>query len=319
MKSYKIGLSTLFLSIAASMSLYAFDLPLGDGEKSLGIKTTHNVDEPFGKPLPWGPTSARFSGNSLWVADTLKNRIVEYEPNGTYKNAITLKMPSYSTIGDFCFGYFGDKKEKALFVCDDDNPIIYVFNSSGNIINQIGSLNTRTILMRPSRIEFYDGKIFVLDIGRSNIFEFNQYLNQGRAIVTYASNFTIENDTLIHIVEYKNKKAIEWYNLKSGKRDYYELDYPKDSEIDFVSINKDMAYIGEVIFEEGASQAQYQIIQVDNKQNLTRLNTNYPVSFMVRSFIKDKAGKLYQIKFDETKPNKLTIDQLPENFKESEG
>ncbi len=40
---------------------------------------------------------------------------------------------------------------------------------------------------------------------------------------------------------------------------------------------------------------------------------------MVRSFIKDQQGKLYQIKFDESNPNKLTIDKLPDNFKDSEG
>ena len=319
MKSYKIGFSTLFISLAASISLYAFDISLGDNENSLGIKVDHKVDEPFGKPLPWGPTSVRFSGNSLWAADTLKNRIVEYDLNGTYKNAIKLELPDYSTIGDFCFGYYGKKQEKALYVCDDDNPIIYVFNSSGKKIGQFGSVDKKTILIKPHRIEFYDGNIYVLDTGRSNIFVYNTKFYQGKAIVTYSNNFAIENDTLIHIVTLKKKKSIELYNLKTNDRQYYELDYPEDAEIDFISANQNLAFIGDVVFYEGADKAQYQIIQVDNKQNLTRLNTNYPVSFMVRSFIKDKAGKLYQIKFDETKPNKLTIDQLPDNFKESEG
>ena len=314
-----MGLSALFLSLATSMSLYAFDLSLGDGDKSLGIKTTHNVDEPFGKPLPWGPASVRFSGNSLWAADTLKNRIVEYEPNGTFKNAITLKMPDYSTIGDFCFGYFGENKEKVLFVCDADNPIIYVFNSSGTKINQIGSIDKKTILINPHRIEFYDGKIYVLDTARNNIFEYNSKLNQERAIATYSNNFAIENGILIHIVPNKGKKSIEWYNLKTRETRNCELDYSQDADIDFISADKDQTYIGEVIFEEGANQAQYQIIQVDNNKNLIRLNTNYPVSFMVKSFIKDKEGKLYQIKYDETQPDKLTIDNLPDDFKASEG
>ena len=319
MKSCKTVISALLLSIMASMPLYAFDISLGNDEKSLGIKVTHDADEPFGKPLPWGPASIRFSGSSLWAADTLKNRIVEYDTNGTFLRAIPLKMPKDSTIGDFCFGYFGENKEKALFVCDDDNPVIYVFNSFGEKISQFGSANKKTILMNPYRIEFYDGHIYVLDTGRSNIFVYNTKFYQGKAIVTYSNNFAIENDTLIHIVTSKKKKSIELYNLKTNDRQYYELDYPEDAEIDFISANQDLAFIGDVVFNEGANKAQYQIIQVDKNKNFIKLNTDYPVSFMVKSFIKDKSGKLYQIKFDESKPNKLTIDKLPDNFDESEG
>ena len=319
MKSYKTVLAALLLSSIVSMPSYAFDLSLGNDEKSLGIKVDHKVDEPFGKPLPWGPASVRFSGNSLWAADTLKNRIVEYELNGTYKNAIHLELPNYSTIGDFCFGYFGEKKEKVLYVCDADNPIIYVFNSSGKKISQFGSPDKKTILINPHRIEFYDGNIYVLDTGRSNIFVYNTKFHQGKAIVTYSNNFAIENDSLIHIVPLKKKKCIECYNLKTSERQYYELDYPEDAEIDFISANQNLAFIGDILFNEGANKAQYQIIQVDKNNNLIKLNTDYPVSFMVRSFIKDKSGKLYQIKFDESQPNKLTIDKLPDNFKESEG
>ena len=75
MKSYKNIIAAIMLSLATSLPVYAFDLALGNEEKSLGIKVTHEVDEPFGKPLPWGPASVRFSDNSLWAADTLKNRI----------------------------------------------------------------------------------------------------------------------------------------------------------------------------------------------------------------------------------------------------
>ena len=319
MKSYKNIIAAIMLSLATSLPVYAFDLALGNEEKSLGIKVTHEVDEPFGKPLPWGPASVRFSDNSLWAADTLKNRIVEYELNGTYKNAVTLELPNYSTIGDFCFGYFGEKKDKALYVCDADNPIIYVFNSSGKKIGQFGSVNKKTILIRPHRIEFYDGNIYVLDTGRSNIIVYNTKFYQGKAIVTFSNNFAIENDTLIHIVTSKKKKNIEFYNLKTNETKNYELDYPEDAEIDFISANQNLAFIGDILFKEGANKAQYQIIQVDNNNNITKLNTNYPVSFMVRSFIKDQQGKLYQIKFDESKPDKLTIDKLPDNFKDSEG
>ena len=317
MKSYKTELAAFLISLMASMPIYAFDLSLGNEENSLGIKVSHEYDEPFGKPLPWGPASIRFSGNSLWAADTLKNRIIEYDLNGNYKSSTLLKLPNYSTIGDFCFGFYKDKK--VLYVCDADNPIIYIFNSSGKPIAKRGSAEKRTILMKPARIEFFENKIYVLDIGRSNISVYNTDLNQEKAIVTYSKNFAIENDSLIHISTLRSLKCIEWYNLKTGERTNQDLGIPEDTEIDFLFANNDQAYIGDVKFEEGASKAQYQIIQVDKDNNFTRLNTDYPVSFMVRSFIKDKEGKMYQIKFDETKPNKLTIDQLPDNFKESEG
>lgn len=320
MRSCKTLISALLLSIMASMPLYAFDLSLGNDEKSLGIKVTHDADEPFGKPLPWGPASVRFSGSSLWAADTLKNRIVEYDTKGTFLRAIPLKMPNDSTIGDFCFGYFGENKEKALFVCDDDNPVIYVFNSSGEKISQFGSADKKTILMNPHRIEFYDGHIYILDTGLSNILVYNTKFYQGKGIVTYSDNFAIENGNLIHIINTsKKEKRVELYNLKTEERQYYRLDYPEDAEIDLISANENQAFIGNAVFYEGANKAQYQIIQIDKDKNIIKLNTDYPVSFMVKSFIKDKSGKLYQIKFDETKPNKLTIDQLPDNFEESEG
>ena len=317
MKSYKIGLAALLLSVVASMPIYAFDLPLGKEENSLGIKVTHEYDEPFGRPLPWGPASVRFSGNSLWAADSLKNRIVEFDLNGKYKNSIPLKLPKYSTIGDFCFGMYHDKK--VLYVCDDSNPVIYIFNSSGKPLAKIGSAEKKSILLNPSRIEFYDNKIYVLDTGRSNIFVYNTDLNQEKAIVTYGDNFSIEDDSLIHISLFKDNKVIEWYNLKTGKYTDLNLEVSKDTDIDFMFTRNDLSYIGIDKFEEGSNKVQYQIIQIDKNKNLTILNTDNPVSFMIRSFIKDKQGKMYQIKFDETKPNKLTIDQLPDNFKESEG
>lgn len=320
MKSYKNLIATIMLSLATSLPIYAFDIALGDGEKSLGIKLTHNADEPFGKPLPWGPASVRFSGSGLWVADTLKNRIVEYDPKGAFIRAIPLNLPNDSTIGDFCFGIY--KNQKVLYVCDADNPVIFVFNSSGKKIARIGSPTRNTILMKPRRIEFFNNKIFVLDEARSNIFVYNTDLNQEKAIATSSNNFTIEKNYLIHVTTFKSKKVIEYYNLETSERQYIgfkNLDFDKDADFDYIFCNNEKRYIGVVKVAENSDKAQYQIIQVDKEDNISMLNTDYPVSFMIRSFIKDPQGKIYQIKFDENRTEKLTIDELPENFNESEG
>ncbi len=320
MKSYKNIIAAIMFSLATSLPIYAFDIALGNEEKSLGIKITHDADEPFGKPLPWGPASVRFSGNSLWAADTLKNRIVEYDTKGTFVRAIPLKIPSESTIGDFCFGMYKD--QKVLYVCDEDNPVIYIFNSSGKPLAKIGSIEKRSILLRPSRIEFYNNKIYVLDTGRSNIFVFNTDLNQEKAIVTFGNNFTIENDFLVHKIKLGKKNGLDFKNLKTGdtKSIYFKnLETDENTDIDYLFCNNGLVCMGTVKFVEGANKAQYQIIQVDKDEKLSIVNTDYPVSFMPRSFIKDQQGKPYQIKFDESKPDKLTIDKLPDNFKDSEG
>ena len=162
MKYYKKLLSALFLTLITTTNIYAFDLPLGEEENTIYLKTTKEADEHFDKQLPFGPNSIRFSDNNLWVSDGLKDRLVEYDTNGNYLSSIQfVDMPYYSTVGDFCFGYYGKNKEKAIYVCDADNPIIYVFNMAGEKIGQFGSLEKKTILLKPLRIEFEDGNIYI--------------------------------------------------------------------------------------------------------------------------------------------------------------
>ena len=312
MKQIKTILATLLLSFVTSISTYAFDIPLGDDEKSIYLKTTQEEHEHFIKELPFGPTSIRFIDNSIWVADGLKDRIVEYDTNGNYINSIQLDMPNYSTIGDFCFGYYGNNKEKAIYVCDADNPIIYIFKFTGKKIRQFGSLNQKTILLKPVRIEFEEGNIYILDSERSNIFVYNTSFAQSKAIVTYSNNFAIENSVLFHIDTNRGMKQIEIYDLKSGKRKNCRLDVPEDKNLDFIAYSNNFFYIGEMTKQEESNQ--YQISKVDKDNKKTKLLTDYPVSFLVTSFIKDNLGKIYQIKFNPKQPTKISIDYLSDSF-----
>lgn len=318
MLSYKAYLSAIIISLATSLPVFSFDLSLGDDEQSLGIKITHDADEPFGKPLPWGPSSIRFSGTSLWAADTLKNRIVEYSDKGEYKNSIPLKIPSISTIGDFCFGYYGKTKEKALFVCDADNPIIYVFNPSGDIISQIGT-EEKSIFSYPKRIEYSNEKIYVLDTSSKEIFILNNDLSFIKKIKTASENFTIENNILFHIANIGRNKIFQWINLTNGEVHELKPGVPAETEIDYISTqNKDVIF-GVVKFEENSDKAQYLLIKTNKDEKISKLFTDYPTSFITRSFIKNKEGKIFQIKFDENQPNKIIIDSLPDDFIASEG
>ena len=305
MKLNKILLLTISFLLLISITSYGFDIPLGDDENSISIKTTKEEHEHFDKQLPFGPTSIKFINNSLWVADGLKDRIVEYDTNGNYIKSIQLDMPYYSTIGDFCFGYYGKNKEESIYVCDVDNPIIYVFKTSGQKLRQFGSINSRTILLKPFKIEFFDGKIYVLDSERSNIFVYNTNFGQEKAIVTYSKNFYIENGYLFHMSTYKGMKTIEKYNIENGRGDYKELDIKENEPLDYIASNNDIYYVG----REDSEKAKYHLIQYD-KNNTTKLDTDLPVSFLVTSFIKNNKGILYQIKFNHEQPTKLSINPI---------
>ncbi len=311
MKYYKKLLSVLFISLFTSINAYALDLPLGEDENSIYLKTTQEADEHFDKQLPFGPNSIRFSDNSLWVSDGLKDRIVEFDTDGNFLSSIQfVDMPYYSTVGDFCFGYYGKNKEKAIYLCDADNPIIYVFNMEGKKIGQFGSLEEKTILLKPFRIEFEDGNIYILDTERSNIFVYNTEFCQGKAIVTYSKNFEIENSVLSHIDKSRGMKVLERYNLKSGERTNYQLNISEDTDIDFIGYNNDSCYFGETKSLEDSNTSQYQVFNIDKNNNKIQFATGSLASFLVKSFIKDNQGKIYQIKYNPEEPSKLTIDQL---------
>ena len=307
----KTLLSVLLLSLFTYTSTYAFDIPLGDDEKSIFLKTTQEEHEHFTKELPFGPTSIKFIDDSLWVADGLKDRLVEYDTNGNYKKSIQLEeMPNYSTAGDFCFGNF--RNEKAIYVCDADNAIIYIFNYSGNIIGQIGSLDEKFILRKPYRIEVFDEKIYVYDAERSNIFVYNDKLNQDKAIVTYSNNFAIENEFLFHIfISHTGMKKIDRRNLKTNKTDNHILDIPEKESIDFIAVNNDEYYVGAVKkSQDGSENDKYQISKYNKNNKVSKLDTDLPVSFLVTSFIKNSEGKIYQIKYNPEQPNKLSIEKI---------
>ena len=305
--------------MVTSLPAYSIDLALGEDEKALGIKVTHEIEEPVGKPLPWGPASVRFVGDSIWAADTLKGRLVEFDLNGNFKNAISLKLPAEAAVGDFCFGiYDTKKKEKAVYVCDADNPTILAFDMNGELLGQIGS-GTKDVFFMPKRIEGYANEIFVLEAGKKEIYIFNQDLKQIDKFKTVTDNFTVENDNLYHFTSLGRNNALEIQDLKNYEKHIIKPGFPSDNDIDLLFCDKN-TYVGFVEFREGSGEnPQYQIVEVDKDGNMTRINTDYPVSFMVRSFIKDSKGKKYQIKFDEAHPDKLIIDELPESFGASEG
>lgn len=321
MKLYKAYVISALASLIYSLPLWGFEISLGNDEKSLGIKVKHEYDEPFGKPLPWGPASLRFAGSSLWAADTLKNRIVEFDNNGVYKSSVTINMPKGSTIGDFCFGLFGEKKERAVIVCDADNPSVYAFDQSGAMLGQIGS-DTVDVFIRPHRIEVYENKFYILDSGKKEIIELDSTFKVGKRIKTFAENFAIENKYLVHCISNGRNNFVEWHDLQSGESNVVKPGMPSDIEYDFITCNQNKnkgIFIGNVEFTEGENP-QYKIIKYTNKEDsIASIYTSYPVSFMVRSFIKDKEERLYQIKFEEDHPEKLIIDEVPQNFDESEG
>lgn len=310
MKLYRNILMSICFSLVISMPIFAFDIPLGEDENSISLKTTQEEHEHFDKVLPFGPTSVRFLENSFWISDGLKDRIVEFDTKGNFKNVINLDMPNYSTIGDFCFGHYGKNKEKSIYVCDVDNPIIYVFNFSGKKLGQFGSLNKKTILLKPVKIEFYNDYIYILDTERSNIFEYNTEFAQKRAIYTRGNNFFIENDFLFHISTFKGMKNIEKYNLSTRDSTYNKLDIPENDNLDFASYANETYYVGKMIGQNDSKPIQYQLLAVDNDNNKTELTTYSPVSFLVSSFVKDNHGKIYQIKYNPEESNKLTINQL---------
>ncbi len=321
MRFFKISLITLLLNILVSLPCFCLELSLGNDEQSLGIKISHEVNEPLGKPLPWGPASIRFVNSDIWIADTLKSRIAIFDNKGNYKSSIPISLPKDSEIGDFCVGHYGRDKKETLFILDSNNPILYIYNLEGKKILQYGTRN-KSIFFYPTKIEKYDNSLFVLDSGKNIIYVFNvlgSVLSPKARLPINSNHFSVEEDTLAYFVNKDKSKTLKRKKINSEKVYNIKLKSVENMEFDYICYNNNKLYLGIVNDINDSENAQYQLLQIDEKGKVIKLNTDYPVNFLVRSFIKDEKGKVYQIKFNSNQPNKLIIDSLPEDFGVSGG
>lgn len=98
---------------------------------------------------------------------------------------------------DFLFHIYGDEKNSLnkpldvdvdedgkIFVADYGNHEVKVFNQKGKLINKFKNAGPEGVLESPAGIEVSDGKVYVSDIAKNQLFEFDTDGDFQRALIT---------------------------------------------------------------------------------------------------------------------------------------
>lgn len=293
----KYSLLLFVLVIICASNANAIELRFGNENQTLSVKLDHNVDEPYGKGLPLGPSSLRFYGKSLWVSDSLAGRLVEYDNLGKFKGAIKIDSPDVFP-GDFCLTA---EKDASFWVVDIDSSTLLKVNRAGKVTQKIAAINEKQLIM-PVQLELLPtGNLLLLDSGLGELIELDPSLQQVAATVVFGERIVLNDKVIYYLSEEDDEVILTRKDLKDGSKNTLSTGFSSESYPSLQGIDDaGNAVISFVAFDEDAEEDPAFYLALAGAEDSLSLGMNFPPPFLVRSLIADSENQFYTISFDET-------------------
>lgn len=293
----KIIIST-FLAAMASLPVMALDLDLtvkGDG---LRVLTEKEAPEGFGRGLPMGPGALRFDGASLWAADSLTGRLVEFDAGGKEIRKISINGGDQLVIADFATIKDRDGKTEGFWALGSERPELVKIDLTGKILASFS-----TELSIQARLELLPGnRLAVLDQGMSQIAVFDETGKQLFKQSAVGKGFAAAANGDILFLNQEGEVVVLCKRTDANGQVEKLAELPISIESNpslILSLANDELLIGFHSFDEEKAEASYNISRMNTAGKITAtMTTPFPAAFIGRTVI-DDGKNLFLVSFVE--------------------
>ena len=200
MKAFLFFLAIIVSLVLTSPAFAAWDLKLGPASNELGFVNPPSGPEDF----PLGPHSFRLAHGELWVADSVKGRILKIGKKAEVLTEIKvpgLKEPFF--LDDFAIQFNGEEvialwvaerfSTELIKVSPDGKELVRVKNSGLAQLDELG-VDSK-------------GQLYVGDFGKSLLATFSPDGKKLREIPWQMSGFAVDNKDNLHMIRYDEETA----------------------------------------------------------------------------------------------------------------
>lgn len=277
--------------------LFATDLPLGTSTAELGLRTSADIEEYFGKGLPLGPASLRFYKKNLWVSDSLNKRLVEFNDEGHLLKSVSIATENHVYPEDFVI-----LPDGGFWVCDIDNTSLLKLNAAGEIVRQLNSIGDKKLAW-PFRIELLpSGNLLVLDVTLAELIEFSDDGELVRADPVYGRSFLVEEDSVACIIEKDQQFQLLVRKLAEGKETRNPIPLGDVLDVELLAKTAGGEYvIGFKAINNDASADEalpYFLLRFmpGSDKPFVSMQVGFPEPFLTRPLVSNDAGKDFLIR-----------------------
>lgn len=317
----KISFILLVIMAVNTLPAIALEIKFSANDEGLKLITEKDVAEQFGRGLPMGPSSARFSGEDLWVVDSVGGKFISYDSNGNSRKSFSINKGKDYIFADFAFQTNTNNVIEYIWAIGSEETNLLKIAPDGKVVAEFV-----TTLIRPQQIEVVANRhIVIYDHGQANLVAYDMTGKELWQQQVAAAGFVVTADNEIICVKQNDDTIKVCQSNPDSGQDKILCEFPISLEAEprLLLLNDSQHLLLSFhMFIEGAEEATYQIARLSLADaQLQTTDSPFPAAFLNRILLTHN-GKIFIVNFvGNDKEPLLRIDEFKADFsaRQSEG